>query len=93
MAKEAVTKALNDSGLQISDIKQACVGYVYGMYFFGIIIILIFLCFQLEQGPPLSISGLYRLTPDHDFPHCKASSTVLLQVCPGQLLLLLCWVF
>jgi len=30
MAKEAVTKALNDSGLQISDIKQACVGYVYG---------------------------------------------------------------
>ena len=34
MAKEAVTKALNDSGLQISDIKQACVGYVYGMYFF-----------------------------------------------------------
>ena len=34
MAKEAVTKALNDAGLQISDIKQACVGYVYGMYFF-----------------------------------------------------------
>jgi acetyl-CoA acetyltransferase len=32
MAKEAVTKALNDAGLQISDIKQACVGYVYGMY-------------------------------------------------------------
>lgn len=31
MAKEAVTKALNDAGLQISDIKQACVGYVYGM--------------------------------------------------------------
>ncbi|GFG38583.1 hypothetical protein Cfor_01634 [Coptotermes formosanus] len=30
MAKEAVTKALNDAGLQISDIKQACVGYVYG---------------------------------------------------------------
>jgi len=34
MAKEAVTKALNDAGLQISDIKQACVGYVYGTYFF-----------------------------------------------------------
>lgn len=30
MAKEAVTKALNDAGLQISDIKQACIGYVYG---------------------------------------------------------------
>lgn len=30
MAKEAVTKALNDAGLHISDIKQACVGYVYG---------------------------------------------------------------
>jgi len=30
MAKESVTKALNDAGLQISDIKQACVGYVYG---------------------------------------------------------------
>jgi 3-oxoacyl-[acyl-carrier-protein] synthase III len=32
MAKEAVTKALNDAGVQIADIKQACVGYVYGMY-------------------------------------------------------------
>lgn len=30
MAKESVTKALNDAGLQMSDIKQACVGYVYG---------------------------------------------------------------
>jgi len=30
MAKESVTKALNDAGLQITDIKQACVGYVYG---------------------------------------------------------------
>ncbi|PSN52023.1 Non-specific lipid-transfer protein [Blattella germanica] len=30
MAKEAVTKALKDSRLQISDVKQACVGYVYG---------------------------------------------------------------
>jgi len=30
MAKEAVTNALNDARLQISDIKQACVGYVYG---------------------------------------------------------------
>lgn len=30
MAKESVTKALNDAGLQVSDIKQACVGYVYG---------------------------------------------------------------
>lgn len=33
MAKEAVTKALKDAGLQIYDIKQACIGYVYGMYF------------------------------------------------------------
>jgi hypothetical protein len=31
MAKEAVTMALNDAGLHISDVKQACVGYVYGM--------------------------------------------------------------
>lgn len=31
MVKESVTKALLDSGLQIQDIKQACVGYVYGM--------------------------------------------------------------
>lgn len=30
MAKEAVTKALNDAGIQHADIKQACVGYVYG---------------------------------------------------------------
>lgn len=30
MAKEAVTKALQDAGLDISDIQQACVGYVYG---------------------------------------------------------------
>jgi len=30
MAKEAVTKALKDARLQVSDIKQACVGYVYG---------------------------------------------------------------
>ncbi|PNF18238.1 Non-specific lipid-transfer protein [Cryptotermes secundus] len=30
MAKEAVTKALNDAGLQIYDVKQACIGYVYG---------------------------------------------------------------
>lgn len=30
MAKEAVTKALNDAKVKYSDIKQACVGYVYG---------------------------------------------------------------
>ncbi|KAJ9584699.1 hypothetical protein L9F63_020960 [Diploptera punctata] len=30
MAKESVTKALQDAKVQISDIKQACVGYVYG---------------------------------------------------------------
>lgn len=30
MAVEAVTKALRDSGLQLSSVDQACVGYVYG---------------------------------------------------------------
>ncbi|XP_026468278.1 non-specific lipid-transfer protein-like isoform X2 [Ctenocephalides felis] len=30
MAKEAVTKAMADAKIQHSDIKQACVGYVYG---------------------------------------------------------------
>jgi 3-oxoacyl-[acyl-carrier-protein] synthase III len=39
MAKEAVTKALNDAGLQIYDIKQACVGYVYGMYFYNLAVV------------------------------------------------------
>lgn len=36
MAKEAVTKALEDSRLKHSDIKQACVGYVYGKYIFNL---------------------------------------------------------
>ena len=31
MVKESVTKALLDAGIQMQDIKQACVGYVYGM--------------------------------------------------------------
>lgn len=35
LAKEAVTKALNDSSLTIHDVKQACVGYVYGKYSFN----------------------------------------------------------
>ena len=30
MAKEAVDKAMADSGLKYSDVEQACVGYVYG---------------------------------------------------------------
>lgn len=30
MAKEAVTKALDDARLRVEDINQACVGYVYG---------------------------------------------------------------
>lgn len=30
MAKEAVDKAMADSGLQYGDVEQACVGYVYG---------------------------------------------------------------
>ncbi|XP_075214571.1 sterol carrier protein X-related thiolase [Lycorma delicatula] len=30
MAKEAVTKALEDAGIDITDVQQACVGYVYG---------------------------------------------------------------
>ncbi|XP_063230568.1 sterol carrier protein 2 [Bacillus rossius redtenbacheri] len=30
MAKEAVTKALQDAKLQLGDVQQACVGYVYG---------------------------------------------------------------
>lgn len=30
MAKEAVTKALNDAKVNFADIQQACVGYVYG---------------------------------------------------------------
>lgn len=33
MAKEAVTKALEDAHLNINDIQQACVGYVYGKKF------------------------------------------------------------
>lgn len=39
MAKEAVTKALNDAGLQIYDVKQACIGYVYGMYFYDLALV------------------------------------------------------
>ena len=31
MAKEAVTKALTDANIDYSKIKQAAVGYVYGM--------------------------------------------------------------
>lgn len=31
MAVEAVTKALQDAGVQLVNIDQACVGYVYGM--------------------------------------------------------------
>ena len=30
MAKEAVDKAMADSGLKYTDVEQACVGYVYG---------------------------------------------------------------
>lgn len=30
MAKEAVTKALADAKINYTDVKQACVGYVYG---------------------------------------------------------------
>lgn len=30
MAKESITKALADAKLQYTDVKQACVGYVYG---------------------------------------------------------------
>ncbi|XP_043942727.1 sterol carrier protein 2-like [Protopterus annectens] len=30
MAKEAGQKALSDAGISYSDVKQACVGYVYG---------------------------------------------------------------
>jgi len=30
MALEAVTKALKDARVDVTDIKQACVGYVYG---------------------------------------------------------------
>lgn len=30
MAKEAVLKALKDAGIEYHEIKQACVGYVYG---------------------------------------------------------------
>lgn len=30
MAKEAATKALEDAGISFEDVKQACVGYVYG---------------------------------------------------------------
>jgi len=32
MAKESVTKALNDARIDYKEIKQACVGYVYGNY-------------------------------------------------------------
>jgi hypothetical protein len=76
MAKEAVTKALKDAGLLIADIQQACVGYVYGMYF--LVSLLSSSCTSQLERPLLSISRLYRLTPDHDFPHCKA---VILYVC------------
>lgn len=31
MAKEAVTKALNDAKISYNEIKQAVVGYVYGV--------------------------------------------------------------
>lgn len=30
MAKEAVTKALNDAKINYNEVKQAVVGYVYG---------------------------------------------------------------
>jgi hypothetical protein len=62
MAKEAVTKALKDAGLQISDIKQACVGYVYGMYFLCIIIILVFLYFP--NGTRTSAKHLWLIQLD-----------------------------
>ena len=32
MAEESVKSALNDSGVQYSDIQQAFVGYVYGKF-------------------------------------------------------------
>jgi hypothetical protein len=59
MAKEAVTKALNDAGLQISDIKQACVGYVYGTYCFYIIIILVLLYFPNRKMDLCKVSPAY----------------------------------
>lgn len=38
MVKESVTKALADATIKYNDLNQAVVGYVYGMYYFLLII-------------------------------------------------------
>lgn len=39
MAKEAATKALADARIHYSEVKQAVVGFVYGLFYFPLAVI------------------------------------------------------